>query len=369
MVCPVPTCKASLNGLSRDTLQSNWLADQFISPKPQQKPKMCQLCAENGTEKEAIFWCQTCATRTPDLELYCDACEASEHSSRITKSHIRIPVERQQYLCSVSICQKHQRPEDLFCFDEGKIICQRCEQEGHGKCKTKLVSDHEQAVKAKWKASSSKFKDMVPFLQEEDNLKKSRAQKEAELKAYQNKVVKARRELAEMDQKIKEIIENSEKSKLAAGIWKRSIENYPLNDVLDKTKVQMMQTRLEKTQEILSKHLRQTSFTKPVLKPRYKFGSKFARDDEVHLVEPYGISIDCTRNVFVVDSGTHQVHVFSHDGFFLRSIGDHGSKPGFFQNPQALVHDLEGNLPEPVLPCSPSSSCSYSWLQREPRCS
>lgn len=92
--CPVVDCKAPLQGLSRDTLPPNWLATQFIDPKPEVETgtKMCQACAENGTQKKATHWCETCAV-TSDVEFYCDTCCASEHSSISSRKHARFLLE------------------------------------------------------------------------------------------------------------------------------------------------------------------------------------------------------------------------------------------------------------------------------------
>jgi hypothetical protein len=60
-LCPVVGCKSPLNGLTRDTLAANWLAFQFFDAKESKPMKMCQSCAEDGIQREATQWCESCS--------------------------------------------------------------------------------------------------------------------------------------------------------------------------------------------------------------------------------------------------------------------------------------------------------------------
>lgn len=59
---------------------------------------------------------------------------------------------------------------------------------------------------------------------------------------------------------------------------------------------------------------------------------------------PTGAVIDGQGNVYISDTTSHQVHIFSPDGTLLRSIGGLGSDLGKFYEPRGLAVDNQGNL-------------------------
>jgi uncharacterized protein (TIGR03663 family) len=59
---------------------------------------------------------------------------------------------------------------------------------------------------------------------------------------------------------------------------------------------------------------------------------------------PTGLTVDGQGNIYVADTGGHQIHVFSPDGQFLRSMGGFGSEPGRLYEPRGVAVDGEGNV-------------------------
>ena len=59
---------------------------------------------------------------------------------------------------------------------------------------------------------------------------------------------------------------------------------------------------------------------------------------------PSGIALDSESNVYVSDSWTNRISVFSRDGSYLRMFGEIGDGPGQFNRPSGMAIDYEGNL-------------------------
>ena len=59
---------------------------------------------------------------------------------------------------------------------------------------------------------------------------------------------------------------------------------------------------------------------------------------------PTGLAIDSQGNVYVADTGNHQVHVFDAQGNLVRSMGGFGSGQKQFYEPRGLAVDAQDNL-------------------------
>jgi uncharacterized protein (TIGR03663 family) len=59
---------------------------------------------------------------------------------------------------------------------------------------------------------------------------------------------------------------------------------------------------------------------------------------------PTGIAADGQGNLYVADTGAHQIHVFGPDGALLRSFGGLGSEVGKLYEPRGVAVDAQGNI-------------------------
>ena len=59
---------------------------------------------------------------------------------------------------------------------------------------------------------------------------------------------------------------------------------------------------------------------------------------------PYGVAVDPSGNVIVVDMDNRRVLVFNSSGTFLRNWGSQGSGDGQFSSPNGVAVDLSGNV-------------------------
>ena len=59
---------------------------------------------------------------------------------------------------------------------------------------------------------------------------------------------------------------------------------------------------------------------------------------------PTGAVVDAQGNLYVSDTGTHQIHVFSAKGELIRSFGGLGNELGKLYEPRGLAVDAQGNL-------------------------
>ncbi len=331
------------NGLTRDTLASNWLAFQFFDTKESKPMKMCQSCAEDGTQREATQWCESCS-KVGSMEYFCDDCALAEHSSRVTKTHIRVPLETISSSTSLPDCSKHKLPKQIFCFDENVLICHQCRDEDHKPPhKTKLVVECEKDLKNELKASVAVLIDLKEFEKEDDELKKSENQTKDEIARLEKKLegIYARR---------KEIFETSRKCKSASTVLMKTIDECLVQDLFDSKKLGIMKSRVDQTLKLVDKEpLPKPAITgkRPVLKQQYSFKSKFGTkgNGNGQLSYPYGIAIEpSTGNIYIADTSNHRIQAFKRDGTFVRVIGSSGSGDVQFSSPSGLTFDKNGNL-------------------------
>ncbi len=344
-LCPVVGCKSPFHGLTRDTLAANWLAFQFFDAKESKPMKMCQSCAEDGTQQEATQWCESCS-KVGSMEYYCDECAASEHSSKSAKTHTRVPLEKMVSSTSLPECPKHKMPHKLFCFDENVLICHQCRDEDHKPPhKTKLVVDCEKDIKNELKASVAVLTDLKELEKEDDELKKSENETKDEIARLEKKleVISARR---------KEIFENTTKCKSASTVLMKMIDECTFQDLFDSKKLRIMKSRVDQTlklvdKEPLPKPTTQNPAKRPVLKQQYSFKSKFGTygNGNGQLSSPHGITIEpSTGNIYIADTGNNRIQAFNRDGIFVRVIGSSGSGDVQFSSPSGLTFDKNGNL-------------------------
>ena len=73
-----------------------------------------------------------------------------------------------------------------------------------------------------------------------------------------------------------------------------------------------------------------------------EWGSSGSEDGQ--FLEPYGIAIDGTGNIYVSDPMNHRIQKFTPDGGFIARWGEYGSEEGQFIAPQGIDIDREGNV-------------------------
>lgn len=243
-ICPVDGCKASLGDSSRETLPLNWVSSHFFDAKETQPTKNCQICSEDGIQKEATHWCESCS-KVSSFEYYCGECVVTEHSSRKDRDHIRIPIENMSARTSFPECSKHKLPQDLFCFDEGMPICYRCRDEEHKPPhKVKLIVECEKEVKGDLQASVRPLMDLKQFEDDETALKQAKQLRIEEITRLQEENVL-------IEGILKEIQEHKTKRKSASASLTKTIEEYPIQGLLYQKKLSIMKSRVDQTLQIL----------------------------------------------------------------------------------------------------------------------
>lgn len=59
---------------------------------------------------------------------------------------------------------------------------------------------------------------------------------------------------------------------------------------------------------------------------------------------PTFVSVDRQGRIYVSDTLNYRIQVFDPDGRFVRSIGEHGNRPGYFAHPCGVAADSFGNV-------------------------
>ena len=98
----------------------------------------CEPCGFDGLSKSAHSWCNDCG------EGFCDECVKDHKRTKILRSHHLISIT--DYLKSTELffdenCEHHKEPYEFFCSQHNSILCLKCLQEHHSKCKICKLSE------------------------------------------------------------------------------------------------------------------------------------------------------------------------------------------------------------------------------------
>ncbi|XP_053360962.1 E3 ubiquitin-protein ligase TRIM39-like [Clarias gariepinus] len=130
--CQCPVCKTSfakrpelcvntfISGLAAPFKKSVQVKSSSAAEKPTQSLVLCEICCEKKCV--AVKSCLTCMTT------YCGThLEPHERVSSLKKHKLMEPVEN----LGDYICQKHERPLELFCRNDQTCVCQFCTETDH----------------------------------------------------------------------------------------------------------------------------------------------------------------------------------------------------------------------------------------------
>ncbi|XP_071176825.1 uncharacterized protein [Mytilus edulis] len=98
----------------------------------------CEPCGYDGLSKSANSWCNDCG------EGFCDECVKDHKRTKLLRSHHLISIT--DYLKSTELfidenCVHHKEPYEFFCSQHDGILCLKCLQEHHSKCKISKLSE------------------------------------------------------------------------------------------------------------------------------------------------------------------------------------------------------------------------------------
>lgn len=66
-------------------------------------------------------------------------------------------------------------------------------------------------------------------------------------------------------------------------------------------------------------------------------GGKDSDNEEDFLANPVSVKEDKNGNIYIVDSGNHNIKKYSNKGEYLKTIGEEGKAPGYFINPTDIA--------------------------------
>ncbi|VDI11001.1 Hypothetical predicted protein [Mytilus galloprovincialis] len=96
-------------------------------------PKTCNICDDRHITKHATDWCSECE------QAFCNECKEYHAFSRLSKTHITIPISdflslEPSFTNFTSICAEHGEIYQIFCQTHETLLCHNCLAE-HDGCK------------------------------------------------------------------------------------------------------------------------------------------------------------------------------------------------------------------------------------------
>uniref|UniRef100_A0A8C1DL00 E3 ubiquitin-protein ligase TRIM39-like n=1 Tax=Cyprinus carpio carpio TaxID=630221 RepID=A0A8C1DL00_CYPCA len=137
--CSCPYCKETFK--QRPDLKINTtlreLVDHYKKKSPEKKPEvLCDFCEER--KLKALKSCLVCQSS------YCEThLEPHLRVTRLKKHKLMDPVSNLEDY----ICQKHERPLDLFCRDDQTCVCSFCTETDHKNHNTVPIEEESQEKK------------------------------------------------------------------------------------------------------------------------------------------------------------------------------------------------------------------------------
>lgn len=208
---------------------------------------MCQLCDEDGLQKEATHRCFTCTKTRDPVEFFCEACYVEGHSSRLTRGHDGGSISEMEKIQMNPECSKHGIPENSVCLEENIRVCEKCHTEEHKTHPLRNVVDYEKELIGDLLASIQEHRNLQlkPLIKEAENLKKSKQHKEGLLKEIRDAI-------SVLDLKLKEINSKTIKSRSTGVMLSKKVEECPKQELLDREQILIFRTRIQQAFEVLS---------------------------------------------------------------------------------------------------------------------
>ncbi|XP_062850597.1 E3 ubiquitin-protein ligase TRIM39-like isoform X1 [Trichomycterus rosablanca] len=156
--CQCPVCKMDFP--KRPELHVNTfisgLAAHSTAREPTKSLVFCEVCSEK--KREALKSCLIC------MVSYCKThLEPHEKVSSFRKHKLIDPVENLEDY----ICQKHERPLEMFCRDDQMCVCQFCTETEHKNHNTVPIEEESAEKKTQLGATKAEVEQMI-----QDRLKK-----------------------------------------------------------------------------------------------------------------------------------------------------------------------------------------------------
>ncbi|XP_063404524.1 E3 ubiquitin-protein ligase TRIM45-like [Mytilus trossulus] len=147
-----------------------------------QDEKQCSACESNNKSKKAVSWCTVCE------EAYCDVCEVSHKSFKISRTHKLVQIKDMNEEKAVSLsefieCNEHpQKTIEVYCIDHSKPCCTLCATVRHRKCEQVVTIDKAlHGIK-----KSEKVRNLVKTLRESnENLDEILQKREQNIKSFE----------------------------------------------------------------------------------------------------------------------------------------------------------------------------------------
>ncbi|KAM9500099.1 E3 ubiquitin-protein ligase TRIM39-like [Clarias gariepinus] len=160
--CQCPVCKTSfakrpelcvntfISGLAAPFKKSVQVKSSSAAEKPTQSLVLCEICCEKKCA--AVKSCLTCMTS------YCKThLEPHERVSSLKKHKLIEPVEN----LGDYICQKHERPLELFCRDDQTCVCQFCTETDHKTHNTVPIEEESAEKKTEMEKTRAEVQQMI----------------------------------------------------------------------------------------------------------------------------------------------------------------------------------------------------------------
>ncbi|XP_053349200.1 nuclear factor 7, brain-like isoform X1 [Clarias gariepinus] len=160
--CQCPVCKTSfakrpelcvnmfISGLAASFKKSVQVKSGSAAQKPTQSLVLCEICCEKKCA--AVKSCLTCMTS------YCKThLEPHERVFSLRKHKLMKPVEN----LVDYICQKHERPLELFCRDDQTCVCQFCTEGEHKTHNTVPIEEEIKEKKTEMEKTRAEVQQMI----------------------------------------------------------------------------------------------------------------------------------------------------------------------------------------------------------------
>jgi len=250
-----PTCR--LNFDSVESLPSNFVVLQWMEENnnknnteknPNKKKRKFIQCENCDEEKQAEIWCENCATGT----YYCKDCEASVHSAKATRSHVRLGLNEKKRKPNFPKCEKHLEENKFYCGDCSRLICSVCVVDDHPGHKTMSIFKYGDILRNELKTSVSKSGQLIEHFNGMEN------RFDGEIKSLEYEKEKLRMRLNEIDDDLvnkkgekEKVVQQRKNVETSNIVLRSSIDEMGVMELMDKDSIELMKNRIKKIDEEL----------------------------------------------------------------------------------------------------------------------
>ena len=244
-----PLCRQPLPSTKNSSFPIAWGVSQELLAQKKVEVVACECC-EGPDPIKATIWCRDCSKVEDCPQHFCDSCADSEHQSKISRRHRRVPLSEKPP--SPPLCSSHHQEANFFCCLERELICSGCLGDSHAGHRVVSVDKQAQAIRESLLTliytSSHEMVPLVLTISTQKSMEVRKEMIENEIEMLEAKLEGKKKERENLEKVLLQARERDDRHGEWVGVLQAEVEGMEKYDLVGKggeEKVEIMRGRIE----------------------------------------------------------------------------------------------------------------------------